>query len=428
MSPVLPSIARGGEPHPLTKDHDPSVVLRWLGAVYQAVKSQRLSPPNAARVYAYFAVAAYEAVVGGMPQYRSLGLQLNDLPRLPRINQSRRYDWPLAANAAMGVIVTSLFDSTNAAGLHDLETTIRDERTEAANNGPVVDRSIAHGRAVGQELVSWIQRDGWTAIQGLAFTPPVGPGLWVRTPPNFGASIEPYWEGVRTFALDPVTVCAPVPPAPYSTDPTSTFYAEAMATHDAVLNLTDDQKSTAMFWRDNPDGSTGLPSGHWTLIAVGLVRQLNYNLAQAAEMLVLHGVAVADGFTSCWTEKYRTNLLRPVTYIQANIDPAWNSFVNSPAFPEYTSGHSVGSGAAATTLTALVGATGFTDDSGLANGFAARSFSSPWDAALEAATSRLYGGIHYPMAISAGLTQGTCVATAVLGRLRTRRGLAVEPR
>ncbi len=113
-----------------------------------------------------------------------------------------------------------------------------------------------------------------------------------------------------------------------------------------------------------------------------------------------------------------------MTYIQANIDSTWNSFVNSPAFPEYPSGHSVGSAAAATTLTALLGPIPFTDTS-IVN-FAHRSFSSPWDAAYEAANSRLLGGIHYPMGIEAGLEQGTCVADAVLPKVKTRRGASIQ--
>ncbi len=142
------------------------------------------------------------------------------------------------------------------------------------SNAQVTQRSNAHGRAIAAEIGAWIWRDGWQSIQGFPFTPPVGEGLWVRTPPNFGASLEPHWERVRTFVLDPVTACEPVRPEPYSTHPSSAFYAQAMATHDSVLGLTDSQREIAMSWRDNPDGSTGLPSGHWALIANILISQV----------------------------------------------------------------------------------------------------------------------------------------------------------
>ncbi len=410
--------------HPLTKSHDPDVLVRWIQAVYDAVKLERFTPPNAARVYAYFGVAGYEAVVGGMPSYRSLGLQLNDLPKLPSRSQNLRYDWPSAANAAMAAVAPVLFAgrTVSLANLSDLASEIQSERSAAVPDSSTVDRSVAHGRSVGKVLAEWIQRDGWTDIQSLPlYVPPVGDGLWERTPPNFGPALEPYWEQVRPFALIPVTACAPPPPIAFSTDPGSAFYAQAMATYTTVNGRKDSDTETALFWRDNPDGTTGLPSGHWALIASILIRQQGYDLARAAELMAMHGIAVADGFTSCWTEKYRTNLVRPVTYIKKYIDPAWNSPVNSPAFPEYTSGHSVGSGAAATVLTSMVGAVSFTDDTGIANGFPARTYKTIWDAANEAAMSRLFGGIHYPMGITAGIDQGVCVAESVMQRVRTRK-------
>jgi len=158
------------------------------------------------------------------------------------------------------------------------------------------------------------------------------------------------------------------------------------------------------------------------LIGVQVIKDRSLDLGLAAEALVKLGVGLADGFSSCWREKYRTNLVRPVAYIQQHIDPSWNSFVNSPAFPEYTSGHSVGSAAAAGVLTAVFGATTFTDTAVNFTAHTPRVFSSFASAAEEAAVYRLYGGIHYPMGIEVGLEQGQCVADAVLGRLQTRRG------
>jgi hypothetical protein len=60
------------------------------------------------------------------------------------------------------------------------------------------------------------------------------------------------------------------------------------------------------------------------------------------------GIALCDAFIACWRVKYEYNLLRPITYIRANIDPTWGDPlpVTTPPFPEYTSGHSVQSGAA----------------------------------------------------------------------------------
>jgi len=407
--------------HPTPRADDPTVLHRWITTVYDVIRQERLTPPNAARIYAYFGVAAYEAVVAGSPHLRSLGRQLNDLPALPTLGDSRRYDRPTAANAAMGRIVPMLFPGNEVARTQfaELEADFHGERAATVGDARAIDRSALHGRQVGDVIVAWIRHDGWQDIQGLAYAPPIGPGLWQSTPPNFGTAIEPHWERVRPFVLDPVDRCAPEPPVPYSTDPTSEFYAQAKATYDTVATNTPWHLETALFWRDNPDGTTGLPSGHWALIALTLIRDLGYELTEAAELMAVHGIAVADGFTSCWTEKYRTNLLRPVTYVRNTFDPNWVTPVNTPQFPEYTSGHSVGSGAAATVLTAMAGTVGFTDNTNPAH--PARSYRSVWDAANEAAISRQYGGIHYPMGISAGIDQGVCVAREVLSTVRTRR-------
>ena len=94
-------------------------------------------------------------------------------------------------------------------------------------------------------------------------------------------------------------------------------------------------------------------------------------------------------------------------------EPAFETIVNTPPFPEYTSGHSVQSGSAAQVLTDLFGDLAFTDRTHQARGLPVRSFNSFFDAAEEAAISRLYGGIHFRSAIERGLDQGRCVGRAV---------------
>jgi membrane-associated phospholipid phosphatase len=145
-----------------------------------------------------------------------------------------------------------------------------------------------------------------------------------------------------------------------------------------------------------------------------VVRAEGASLAAAAEAYAKVGIAVCDAFIACWHQKYVYNLLRPVTYIQRLIDPSWTPLLTTPPFPEYASGHSVQSGAAFEVLTDLFGDRyAFSDHTHDARGLAARSFASFHHAAQEAASSRLYGGIHFPAAILNGVTQGRCVGSAV---------------
>ena len=112
--------------------------------------------------------------------------------------------------------------------------------------------------------------------------------------------------------------------------------------------------------------------------------------------------------------------MRPVTYIRRVIDPKWEPLLITPPFPEYPSGHSVQSGAAAGVLEALFGpGFAFDDATHEDDGLGVRSFIGFAEAAEEAAISRLYGGIHFPSANKNGLLQGRCVAAHVM-ELQTR--------
>lgn len=410
--------------HPLTKAHGGTVPQRWIGVLYDATQRQNITPTAASRGYAYAGVALYQAVIGGMPGYRSLAGQLNGLAPTPTSHPARRYDWPTAASVAMATVITRLFPSQlpqTTSEIAALDAAIRAERS-AAVEPSVFSRSVSHGEAVGAAIMSWADADGLSTIRALpTYVPPTGSShLWVSTPPNFGPAIEPYWGRMRTFVLPSADACFPPTPIPYDETPGSAFHEQALHVRAVNLALTDEQRFIAMFWRDNPLTS-GLPAGHWFIIGNQLVDQLGLRLDEAAEMYARLGVTMADAFISCWHGKYIYNLLRPVTYIQRFIDPAWTSWVNTPQFPEYTSGHSVVSQAAAVVLTDLFGEVAFTDTHRLTVPPSAgtRHHASFQAAALEAATSRLYGGIHYPMGIEVGMEQGQKLGDIVVARLHT---------
>lgn len=430
LGPILGQRARATEvvrrgQHPLTKAHGGTVPQRWIGVLYDATMRQNITPTAAARGYAYASVALYHAVLGGMPGYRSLAGQLTGLTTVPKADPAQRYDWPAAANAALAVVGERLFPNPLAlttTEITQLTAAIRAERA-AVVDAAVLARSAAHGQAVGTAIMDWAATDGLTEIRALpTYVPPVGPDRWVPTPPNFGPAIEPYWGQMRPFILPSADACLAPPHLPYDETPGSPFHAQAMRVWEVQRDLTAEQRFIAMFWRDNPLTS-GLPAGHWFIIGNQLVDQLSLRLDDAAEMYVRLGVTLADAFISCWHGKYVYNLLRPITYINRHIDPTLATWVNTPQFPEYTSGHSVASQAAAVVLTDLFGDVAFTDTHRLTVPPSAgtRQHASFMAAAQEAATSRLYGGIHFPMGIEVGMEQGEKVGQVVLNRLHTRK-------
>ena len=160
------------------------------------------------------------------------------------------------------------------------------------------------------------------------------------------------------------------------------------------------------------------PGGHWIGITALACEKAGTDLATTIEAYTLTSISIADGFISCWDEKYRSNLVRPETIINEYIDEDWVPTLQTPPFPEHTSGHSVISRAAAVALTSIFGDNfQFDDTVELAYGLPVRSFDSFYAASDEAAVSRLYGGIHYRPAIDYGVDQGDKVGKLILNRL-----------
>jgi membrane-associated phospholipid phosphatase len=252
---------------------------------------------------------------------------------------------------------------------------------------------------------------------------PLGDGLWVstsRAKAEPSRAMQPGWGDNRPFILTSGEECAPPAPPAYSEAADSAFYREALEVYTMTEAMSAEQREIARFWSDDPF-RTATPAGHSVSILTQTLALEQATLATAAEAYAKLGIALADSFISCWHAKYQYNLIRPVSYIQQHIDPAWGPLLTTPPFPEYPSGHSVMSSAAAGVLTALFGADyAFSDHTHDEWGLASRSFASFTDFAREAAVSRIYGGIHFRSAVELGLEQGDCVAARV-NQLHFRR-------
>jgi hypothetical protein len=375
------------------------------------------TPPVQSRAYAYMGIALYEAVRPGMPGYRAIADQLNRDIHLPRI-QGQGYNWPLAANAALAEVMRGLWgDATNNAANNVAAINVMEAEFEAhyAHVPAVIrDRSVEYGRAVGAAVFAASLHDGGhqsylTNFQ--PYVPPAGAGLWVPLPGQ--AALQPYWHvNVAPFVIPDGSACAPDGPPAFSVNPNSEFYAEAKEVYEVGNGLTPEQLATAIFWADGPGTIWG--TGHSMNIATQLLEQEGGSLATAAHLYAQAGIAQADSIIGCWHSKYTINLVRPLTYINAVIDPAWKSaLMPTPPFPEYTSAHSVQSAAVGRSLDDFYPGVAFTDHSHDARGFEPRSYSDHWEAFEETAISRLYGGIHFRSAIYEGLDQGTCIADRV---------------
>lgn len=404
------------------------ILRRWYHFVLRLVRhTPTYSPPVASRSFAYLGVAAYQAVASGSTSLISLEGQLNGLKGLPRREQGQAYSDAVITHCVMASAVKTFFGNTGPTGQRVMAAAEKKLKGEAlAGVAPdVQDRSLAYGDALIAAIIAWSESDGGAVIENLGFpmeyTLTKGDHNWVPTSTirlqQF--PLLPAWGRNRTFAMPEGNSCPLPPPPAYSEDPASDFHREAMEVYQTSKTRTPEQELMARFWSDDPMLSP-TPPGHWIFIANDLLEAEKASLDRSAEVLMRLGVALADSFIGNWYAKYQYDLLRPVTYIKRVIDPKWEPLLITPPFPEYPSGHSTQSGAAAAVLTAMFGENfAFTDRTHERDGMKPRSFPSFEAAAHEAGMSRLYGGIHFRAAIDRGIDQGRCIG-AHANALRTR--------
>jgi PAP2 superfamily len=390
----------------------------WYKLVLELVRhTPTYSPPVASRSFAYLGVSAYEAIAGGSTELQSLAGQLNGLAPVAPREPGKAYDEAVVVNATMTFAARNFFANTGPTGQRAIAAMARKMLADVGSGLPddVIARSEAYGQAVAEHVLQWSETDGGATIENMGFPLEYelteGPGHWVPTSliRQQQFPLLPDWGKVRTFAMPSGASCPLPAPPEYSEDPNSQFFMEAMEVYETVNTATPEQKAIARFWSDDPMLSP-TPPGHWISIALQALDDEDDDLDRNVEVLAVLGVALADSFIGCWEEKYRYDLVRPITVIRRLIDKKWESMLITPPFPEYPSGHSTQSGAAAVVLTHFFGEDfAFEDRTAEADGLSPRTFPSFWAAAEEAGMSRLYGGIHFRAAIVEGLRQGQCI-------------------
>ena len=389
------------------------------------------SPPQASRTYAYASIAAYEALRHENAGYRSLADQVNGLTAVSAPQAADGYFLPLSGVHAFMTVGRALTFSQER--MDSLRSAMHQRFRDMGVPRDVFERSIAYGDTVAQHVLAWASQDGFIETRGYPkFTVLPEPGRWVPTPPAYMDAVEPSWAQLRPFVLDSSSQFRAPPPAPFDMTDGSDFRREVMEVFEIGTELSQEQRAIAAFWDCNPyvmhvrghamfATKKITPGGHWMGIVTLATRKTDADLMATAEAFALTAIALADGFIASWDEKYRTNVVRPETVINTHIDEQWQPLLQTPPFPEYTSGHSVISTAAARVLTDVLGDHfAFADSTEMEYGLPVRAYASFEQAAAEAAISRLYAGIHYRMAIEAGITQGRSVGDLVVARVRTR--------
>lgn len=386
------------------------------------------TPPVASRIYAYTSLASYEAMRHAGKEEPSIAEKLNGFGKMPQTEKGETYNFTLAAtrsffNVARNVRIFS------GDSLKNHEETIYNGFMQALDRD-TYNRSLAFGDSVAKVILKRAYADGYIQSRGKPkYLGSNEPGKWRPTPPDYLDGVEWCWNTMLPFALDSASQFAPAAPPVYSTDPASEYFKGLREVYDISKNLSEEQKTIALYWDDNPfviehsghmmfGNKKITPGGHWMGICAIAARKSGADAVATAKAYALTAIALHDAFISCWDEKYRSSFVRPVTAINETIDKYWLPFLQTPPFPEYTSGHSSISASAAVVLTRLFGENfAFRDTSDLKYIGMERNFNSFSEAAAEASVSRIYGGIHYRFTADTSSVQGIKVGKQLLKRL-----------
>jgi hypothetical protein len=410
--------------------HDPLMYSRTVKQLTDVIVHDIFSPPVASRIYAYSTIAGYEVIAHSGKGYHSLAGQLRDMPATPAPADTAAIDFPLASLIAMATTGKALIFSES-----DMQLVIDTLQITAKESGvpeEKIQQSVAYGQMMSKTILDWAKKDNYAQTRSaVKYTVTAEEGRWAPTPPAYMSAIEPHWHEMRPMVLDSASeFLAPRPPAFDMKDSTSGFYKMVKEIHVIGNSLSPEQREIADFWDCNPykvnlSGHVSFatkkitPGGHWINICGIAAQNAGADFNKTVCTYAKVAIALMDAFIVCWDEKFRSNLIRPETVINKYMDEEWKPYLQTPPFPEYTSGHSVASTACATVLTQLYGnSLAFRDSTEIEFGLPPRSFANFLAASEEAATSRLYGGIHFRPAVDNGIVQGKMVGELVIRKLK----------
>jgi hypothetical protein len=403
-------------------------VQEQVFALTEVMMHDVINPPAAARFYAYAMLTGYEIVSSYDNSYPRFQDDFNGYA-----HEHGQTKISLPFTILYGILETGRNIIPSGYLLEDKQEMLYKEFLKKGTSKSLLDSSVKEAKKVSAAMVMYSKTDGYFKLSTLQrYKPLTGAGNWQPTAPDYMSAVEPNWFTMRTFFLDSCSQFQPAQAAGFDTARHSAFMQLVSEVYNTGNHLTNEQLLEANFWDCNPfavqfEGhmSVGLkkisPGGHWMGIAGIAARKRNLDINKTVFIFTLVALSLHDAFVSCWDEKFKSQRIRPETAINRYIDEKWKPLLQTPPFPEYTSGHSVISATCAEVLTAFFGDHfSFVDDTETYLGLPTRLFSSFRSAAEEAAISRLYGGIHYRDAIENGVKQGKEIGTFIVARLNTQ--------
>jgi hypothetical protein len=404
------------------------IVHQLQDELTQVIIYDVFTPPVASRIYAYTSLAGYEAIRWNDTSFKSLTDKMNGFPPMPKPVQGKKYDFNLAFVQSFSEMANKVIFSKDSLKIYvdgvmnHFKETLDPE---------VYKNSVAFGSEVAAQVWARAKDDNYIRSRSKPkYLGSEDAGKWRPTSPDYLDGVEFCWNEMKPLTLDSPNQFLPPPPPAYSMDSGSVFYEMVKEVYNVQKNLTEEQRTIAKFWDDNPFviehsghftfGTKKItPGGHWMGIAAIAAKQSKAKEVKTSYTYSLTAAALFDAFIACWDAKYKWSYVRPITVIQQYWEKGWSPVLQTPPFPEYTSGHSTITASAATVLTKLYGDDfAFNDTSDLRYIGMQRQFPSFNKAAAECSISRLYGGIHFRLSVDEGATAGQKVGNHIIARLK----------
>ena len=396
---------------------DAEIIHRNQDQLTQVIIYDVFTPPVASRLYIYSALAAYEAIRFSKPGTTSIAEKLHGFDKMPLPEKDKEYNFTLAASKAFFNVVRNV-KVFSVDSLNRYEESLYGSFRESLDDSVYV-RSLSFGDKIAGAILARAKNDGYIKSRGKPkYLGSNEAGKWRPTPPDYLDGVEWCWNTMQAMVMDSAAQFSPGRPPVFSLDTASLYYKSLHEVYNINRNLTEEQMTIARYWDDNPfviehsghmmfGNKKITPGGHWMGICAIAAKQSGADAVKTAKAYAMTALALYEGFISCWDEKYRSSYIRPVTAINETFDPSWLPFLQTPPFPEYTSGHSTITACAATVLNSVFGDNfAFQDTSDLRYIGMQRHFNSFNEAAAEASISRVYGGIHYRFSVDTGAAQG----------------------
>ena len=376
-----------------------SPVKPWMNENFELVANRAKDPVAASRAYGLLSVAMYDATVSAWrAKYRYRRSAPSDVEALADAGSEPSYpsEHAVIAGAASRVL-SYLYPERPAARLDDMAERLARQRVVAGLNYPSDTRAgLELGREVADAVIAYAKRDKsdlkWDGKR------PRGNGAWEPPPGSLARPVSPMAGSWKTWVM---TSGRQFRPPPFPAADSDEYRAQAQAVVDAKDKLTPAQRKAALFWAGGQ--GTALPPGIWNQVVLGYLDREPHSIPRETRVLALLNVAQADAGIASWDAKFAYWVTRPENAIRdLGIDKKWKPLIRTPFFPAYISGHATYSGAADKVMGYL-----FPKDAKLFR-----------DRAQEAANSRVWGGIHFPLDGSEGLRVGHKVGDLVVERAR----------